>query len=256
MIFETEMISFNILDVIKLSQENVTSYNSQRNFSAVSFRLHADTVLKTKVQKYHLTDNYISYVPSRLDYSRISKKDELIAIHFDSTNYSSKNIEIFLPENPETFKALFEKILDCWNKKETSYKYKCSAIFYEILALCHSENSNKQPTFSKIQTSVNYILNNYNNPNLKISEIASKSFISEVYFRRKFKKSFGITPKQYILDIRVKKAKQLLSSDQFSVTEIAEQCGFSSVYHFCRIFKQKTSFTPTEYILKNRIYEI
>lgn len=248
MIFETEMISFNILDVIKLSQENVTSYNSQRNFSAVSFRLHADTVLKTKAQKYHLTDNYISYVPSRLDYSRISKKDELIAIHFDSTNYSSKNIEIFLPENPETFKALFEKILDCWNKKESSYKYKCSAIFYEILALCHAENSNKQPTFSKIQTSVNYILNNYNNPNLKISEIASKSFISEVYFRKLFKKEYGTSPQKYIINLRIQKARGLISSGYYSLQDVAAMSGYADYKYFSVEFKKIVGISPSEYM--------
>lgn len=248
MIFETEIISFNILDVIKLSQKNVTSYNSQRNFSAVSFRLRADTVLKTKSQKCHLRDNYISYVPSRLDYSRISKQDELIAIHFDSTNYSSENIEFLLPENPETFKMLFEKILDCWNKKETSYKYKCAAIFYEILALCHAENSSKEQTFSKIQNSVNYILSNYNNPNLKISEIASKSFISEVYFRKLFKKEYGTSPQKYIINLRIQKARGLISSGYYSLQDVAAMSGYADYKYFSVEFKKIVGIPPSEYM--------
>ena len=74
--------------------------------------------------------------------------------------------------------------------------------------------------------------------------------------RKLFLSYYHITPKQYVLDIRIRKAKQLLCDTPFSVTAIAEECGFSSVYHFCRVFKEKTGFTPTEYANLNKIYQI
>ncbi len=42
----------------------------------------------------------------------------------------------------------------------------------------------------------------------------------------------------------------------YTVTAIAQECGFSSVYHFCRCFKQSTGKTPTQYALENKIYQI
>jgi len=67
---------------------------------------------------------------------------------------------------------------------------------------------------------------------------------------------YDITPKQYILNARIRRAKQLLCDTPLTVTAIAEKCGFSSVYHFCRSFKQHTGQTPTEYAVKNKINQI
>ena len=56
-----------------------------------------------------------------------------------------------------------------------------------------------------------------------------------------------MTPRQYILDLRLRLARQLLSETRESIGAIAEQCGFSSVYHFSRAFHQSTGRTPSEY---------
>ena len=62
-----------------------------------------------------------------------------------------------------------------------------------------------------------------------------------------FKNRYGSTPGQYLSEIRLSKAKQLLASGGPTVTEIAEKSGYASVYHFCRAFKANTGQTPTEY---------
>ena len=49
------------------------------------------------------------------------------------------------------------------------------------------------------------------------------------------------------MDLRIKVARQMLGGSYASVTEVAEQCGFSGVYHFCRAFRAATGMTPTEY---------
>ena len=91
---------------------------------------------------------------------------------------------------------------------------------------------------------------------LSKAALAKKAGISEVYLRKLFLTYYKITPKQYILDIRLSKAKQLLVDTAFTVTDIARECGFASLYHFCRCFKKKTGTTPTEYAKNNRIYQI
>ncbi|HEX2951574.1 MAG TPA: helix-turn-helix transcriptional regulator [Armatimonadota bacterium] len=68
-----------------------------------------------------------------------------------------------------------------------------------------------------------------------------------MYFRKLFREQYGLSPKQYLQQIRMEKAEELLQSNLFSVTVIAEKTGFSSVYHFCRAFKNYTGFTPLEY---------
>lgn len=118
MFFEQEILCFNILDVFRLNQKNVSMSNTGRNFGALSFRFHADTVLKTKTEEYHVGDNFISYIPARLDYSRTATTDELIVIHFDTTTYHTNSIECFKPDYPDILAQLFRDTADCWNKKE------------------------------------------------------------------------------------------------------------------------------------------
>ena len=62
-----------------------------------------------------------------------------------------------------------------------------------------------------------------------------------------FTQNFGVSPKQYLIDMRIKLAKQLLLEDEKLISDIAESCGFGSVYHFSRTFKQATGMSPTEY---------
>ena len=71
--------------------------------------------------------------------------------------------------------------------------------------------------------------------------------MSEVHFRKLFAEKYNTTPKQYIIDVRMKKAKQMLRASNLAVTEIAYMCGFTSLYSFSRAFKDKTGQTPSEY---------
>ena len=241
------MISFNLLDVLELKQENVAMYNRKRNFNALSFRLKADTILKSKTGVFQLSDSYVSFVPSNLDYSRVSKIDELIVIHFEVINCNARNIEFFKAKNPEVFQKLFSSILECWNHKEVGYKYKCSAIFNDILALCYLENYKPKPVESKIKKSVDYLLKHYNDCDLSIKVIAEQSFISEVYFRKVFAKIFDTSPLKYINDLRISKAMAMLKSDNTPIKSIASDVGFSDPLYFSRVFKETVGMTPSEF---------
>ena len=101
-----------------------------------------------------------------------------------------------------------------------------------------------------------HIKKQYGNSDLSNAELADLCGISEVYFRKLFEKRYGMTPKQYIIDIRMSRAKQLLAEGGMKICAVAEACGFSGPYHFSRMFKQKVGMTPTEYMEKNRVYRI
>ena len=248
MFFEKDLLSFNIIDVLELKQKNIAMYNSGRNFSALSFRYRSDAVLKTQAEEYRMRDHSVSYVPARLDYERTANTDELIVIHFDTINYNTREIESFIPQNPFTFSKLFCEILDLWNKKELGYKHKCSAILYEIFAECYTQNFVAQTKNSKIQKSVDYLLANYKKSNLSIKEIADRSYISEVYFRKLFKEEFGISPQKYIIELRIQNAVALISKGYYSLKEIAYMSGYNDYKYFSVEFKKSMGVSPSEYI--------
>lgn len=247
MFFENEWISFEILDVIKLERRKEHFYTNARNFNALSFRFTANTTLKTNQKEYHLGNNSIVFVPAACNYDRISEHEELIAVHFNITNHYTKEIEFFASENSEKLKKLFKEILVCWNQKEVGYKYKCSGIFCEILSLCYAQNQKDTTQKSKIENSVKFILKHFNNPDLTLKEIADQSFISEVYFRKLFKKEFGTSPQKYIINLRIQKATEFISTGYYSLKEIASMCGYTDYKYFSTEFKKQMGVPPSKY---------
>ena len=128
---------------------------------------------------------------------------------------------------------------------------KMLSLFYEMLdELSHRENA------SIIEPAIKFILDNYHVSNITNADLANICNISEVYFRRLFRTHFNTSPKQYILSLRLQKAKQLLSEGKQKICSIANDCGFESNAHFCRIFKEQMGITPREYREKNQIYGI
>ena len=248
MFFEKDLLSFNILDVLELKQQDINMFNSGRNFNALSFRFRSDAVLITKTEKYFMKDNYVSYFPARLDYTRVATIDEMIVVHFDTINYNTKNIEYFIPDDPTVLSELFLEIFDVWNKKELGYKFKCSAILFEIFAECYTQNYVSKSQNPKIHNSVEYLLKNYKKSDLSIKAIADKSFMSEVYFRKLFKENYGISPQKYIINLRIQNAVGLISTGYYSLKEIAYMSGYNDYKYFSVEFKKNMGVSPSEYL--------
>lgn len=66
-------------------------------------------------------------------------------------------------------------------------------------------------------------------------------------FRKSFKEITGKSPNQYYLDIRLKKAKELLTTTNLSVDEIACQTGFGEIFYFSKFFKKKNGVSPKSF---------
>ena len=247
LIFEKEKLSFNILEVIEIKQKDAYLLNSGRNFDALSFRYDSDTVLKNQSQTVKLKSNSICYVPAGVDYSRISKRDNLIVIQLNSLNYFSKEIEYFYPQNTEKLKTLFKDILICWQKKETGYRYTCSSILYAIFAEIYKENYKETEYDERIRKSVVYITENYTKSDISVKTASEKSNISEVYFRKIFKEQFGISPKKHIINLRIKHAISLIENGYYSLGEISEMCGFTDYKYFSTEFHRITGYKPSKY---------
>ena len=130
---------------------------------------------------------------------------------------------------------------------------KIMSIFYGILDRLSNLLTNDSPV---LQNAVKFIENNYQNSRLSNIDIAEFCNISEVYLRKLFADKFNMSPKQYIINLRLNKAKQLLRDGILKIGTISEECGFSNQYHFSRLFKERIGMTPSEYIQKNKIVKI
>jgi AraC family transcriptional regulator len=80
-----------------------------------------------------------------------------------------------------------------------------------------------------------------------MEEAADTAGMSPYYFIRRFRQFTGKTPYNYYMDCKMERARQLLSDKRKSITEVAEETGFSSASHFSTIFKRATGMTPSKY---------
>lgn len=82
---------------------------------------------------------------------------------------------------------------------------------------------------------------------LNLASLAQLCNLSPTYFHSLFTAYFRKTPAQYILDCRITAAKKGLLTGDYSLTELAADCGFSSQSYFCYKFRQVTGQTPLQY---------
>ena len=78
-------------------------------------------------------------------------------------------------------------------------------------------------------------------------KLADTARMSRYHFFRVFKTHTGKTPYDYLTEVRVEKAQELLRNRDLSITDICYRCGFSSHSHFTSLFRKKTGTTPSQY---------
>jgi len=99
---------------------------------------------------------------------------------------------------------------------------------------------------SVVENVVSYLAANCDR-NISLSEIANKFSYHAYHINRMFKYKFGTTLKQYHIELRIKKAMQILTYSNHSIYDISNICGYEDVNYFSRIFKHRTSFSPLKY---------
>ena len=97
-----------------------------------------------------------------------------------------------------------------------------------------------------VEETISYI-NKHFTENVTIEDLAKQAGFSQYHFIRIFKNETGMTPYEYIINIRLNTAKYLLRNSQLSIKDICFNTGFSSESVFCNAFKKRLGITPTEY---------
>ena len=106
----------------------------------------------------------------------------------------------------------------------------------------------KSPDEKLLERVMATINQNLNNADLSVDMIAEEVGISRVHLHRKMKELTGLTPHDFIRNIRMKKAATLLSSGDMNVSEIMYACGFSNAASFSTVFKKMYGMSPREYM--------
>jgi len=83
--------------------------------------------------------------------------------------------------------------------------------------------------------------------NISVGDLADVAGLSPSYFRRWFHREVGSSPRDYVTQLRVERAKRMLAHSDRSITEVAMDLGYSTSAYFTAVFHGETGMTPSEY---------
>ena len=132
--------------------------------------------------------------------------------------------------------------------------FKALGMFIEIIAsFAEKENNNMTsgPDFGGFSV-IHNLMQKELHRNISVAELARGVHMSERTFLRHFKKAVGIPPMEYLNLLRLQHGAKLLYDTSFSISEIAEQCGFCDSSHFSTRFKAHYGIPPKTYRLQRR----
>lgn len=171
---------------------------------------------------------------------------------YDKTNVYFENESVQLDN---TTVALMHSFMEEANQKQAGYEF-----FLECLASQLSINfmrklKNNLPLGKEnlksggkesIKKVIEYMNEYYNHPHSS-EQIARVANLSTYHFIRTFKSETGKTPQDFLMDIKIKKAREMLQTRNYTVTEICFLCGFTNHSHFTKVFKRKMGISPSDY---------
>ncbi|MBE1443626.1 response regulator [Paenibacillus sp. OAS669] len=97
-----------------------------------------------------------------------------------------------------------------------------------------------------IDIALQYIRTHYG-ADLSLEKVASVVYLNPVYFSQLFKQKIGQGYKEYVIQLRMERAKELLQDPYLKIADVAERVGYQDMRHFTQVFRKKLTLTPTEY---------
>ena len=148
------------------------------------------------------------------------------------------------------YEKLFREAVKEYSLNLPGSRMICNGILYQIIGMLYNDlafNGIDYKITNRIKIALDYLNQNYNRTDLKISELANTTGISEKHFRRLFFDIYKKSPHEFLRDFRLNKAVLLILNTSKQISDIALQCGFSDVYSFSHCFKRVYGISPTDY---------
>jgi AraC-like DNA-binding protein len=195
---------------------------------------------------YELSESDLILIPPNINHGCENKNyfsDSVI--QFSSCDLPQKPIVIH--DTDGNISKLFYIIQKLYVEKE-AYYHELIESFLNSIFIYIQKSISFEVTYPFVYTFKDVLYENLSNPEFDVGSAISESGYNPDYFRRCFKKEFHKSPLEYLTSLRITKAKQLITQNDFvSVENVAEQCGFNNFHYFSTCFKKHKGMSPLQY---------
>ncbi|MHA6485355.1 helix-turn-helix domain-containing protein [Paenibacillus sp. strain BS8-2] len=144
----------------------------------------------------------------------------------------------------------FLKAVECWSNHTPLMELRAQHAMTEVcLHLLHHYIGDIEEPQTQAQT-LNWITSYFSyrlNEPISVPDMARRANLSISRFHTLFKRYYHMTPHQYLLDMRIQHACELLRGTEYTLEQIAFYCGFADIHHFSKAFKNKIRASPGRY---------
>lgn len=187
----------------------------------------------------------IVYIPEGLQYS-VKFFGDTDYLEASLINFSAKGVPLCNSVKKVTDSAskshadCFDAIISLYMQTK-NYRYSVMEHFYRLLSKIsvHNEDGVIAPAITQIE-------NNISKP-LRIPELAKLCMLSETAFRKRFKACTGRTPTEYISELKLEKACELLKSQDIPIYAVVSELNFYDCAYFHKLFRKKYGVSPSEF---------
>lgn len=196
----------------------------------------------------------IIYIPKGLRYSvKFSGNTEhleALLINFSAEGALPSCNQVTRPVTDATASYIdpFSSIISLYTQTKNC-RYAIMAHFYDLLNKISSHMESEvtaTPAYRSIAPAVTYI-DSHINMQLRVPYLAKLCLLSESVFRKRFKTCMGKTPTEYITDLKLEKATELLKNSDIPISTIVSELNFYDVAYFHKLFRKKNGVAPSAF---------
>ena len=228
--------------ILHLENESVTFGENEMMIicSNVEHTFEAGSVGTTLMQ--------LEFLPDIFSRFESAVKEGENALH-SVTIFSEENRLIKIVNNVRIMQAV-QRIVHEMNQKNSYYRYLVVMYYAELLLLIYrymDESYLPLCTNESLKKAIAYIRMNYRT-DISIVDVAAHAGVGARYLRKLFARYLNLSPLDYLNQLRINRAIELLKNTDMSIKEVCFVCGFKSPQYFSRVFKQQMEITPREVV--------
>ena len=246
----------NILSIenVYYRQESKWTRNDckTRHYDAIVFFTEGEIENNFRQKTVVAKKGDLLFLPGNLPYSGKRHSERCSYYVIDFVSFHENQFEglgapcAFAASNYQRVLQRFESVFQLWNRPSIDTMLGLKEHFYALLRerFLGEEKEDAKACKNHI---LQFVESNICDPKLSVAKICEELYISDSQLRRTVYKLAGTSPNEYITAIRLKKAKEMLSTTNESIKDIAYACGFASPYYFSRVFSKSIGMSPSAY---------